>query len=407
MRYPSNPDMITDIWVRDLYPIGSDCTGPIGTDTDSTEDLDYNKTLLFSGGIDPSHLPMWIQHGKCVVQYPHSRLRVNTAFEVIVSKGLETAYTDKHSAYDIVRGPSGTGLTTGYFPEIQAIPGSNVSATIAYDLLHVNAWLDWLDGKVPEHSEGSLTTIPSFFAGNLQSVNVGQKVGGYENTSGFPFSPLLLEAIDSVDAAIGAVVSKLKAKGIYDDTLIIVAAKHGQAPIDPELYAKIDPAVIINNTGVPTQWITTDDIALIFLNDTADTATAVANLEKVAAEADIINIFSGAQIVSIGLADEAAPSDPAVPNIIVQPKKGIIYTTSTAKIAEHGGLGVDDRNVACFVSSPRLKRAAVTGRVNTTQIAPTIVEALGFSGKELQGAVAEGRTALPGLGLGGEGWADW
>lgn len=390
--------------MRDLYPIGSGCTGPIGTDTDSTEDLDYNKTLLFSGGIDPSHLPLWIKDGKCVPQYPHSRLRVNTAFEVIRSKGLETAYTDKHPAYDIVRGPSGTGLSTGYFPEIEAIPASNVSATIAYDKLHVGAWLDWLDAKVPEHSEGSLSGVPSFFAGNLQAVNVGQKVGGYLNTTGNPFSPLLLEAVDSIDAAIGAVVAKLKAKGLYEDTLIIVAAKHGNGPINPELYGKVDPAVILNNTGVPTQWITTDDIALIFLNKTSDEAAATANLKKVSAEADIINIYTGAQLVTNGFADEAAPKDPAVPDIIVQPKPGIIYTTSTSKIAEHGGLSADDRNVVCFVSSPRLKKRVYTGRTYTTQIAPTIVEALGFDGKELQGVVAEGGSVLPGLEFGGKGW---
>jgi hypothetical protein len=32
-----------------------------------------------------------------------------------------------------------------------------------------------------------------------------------------------------------------------------------------------------------------------------------------------------------------------VPDIIVQPDLGVIYTTSTAKIAEHGGLSNDDR----------------------------------------------------------------
>lgn len=141
----------------------------MGTDTDSTEDLDYNKTLLFSGGINPANLPLWIQNGKCVPQYPHSRLRVNTVFEVIKSKGFQTAYTDKHPAYDIVRGPSGQGLSTGYFPEIESIPGSNVSATIAYDRLHLNAFLDWLDAKTPEHSEGNLTKVPALFAGNFQA----------------------------------------------------------------------------------------------------------------------------------------------------------------------------------------------------------------------------------------------
>lgn len=31
--------------------------------------------------------------------YPHDTLRVNTVFEVVKSKGLQTAYTDKHPAY--------------------------------------------------------------------------------------------------------------------------------------------------------------------------------------------------------------------------------------------------------------------------------------------------------------------
>lgn len=90
---------------------------------DSTEDLDYNSTELFSGGIDPSHLPKIIIDGKCTLQYPNNRLQVNTVFEIIKAAGKQTAYVDKHPAYDIVRGPSGTGLTTGYFPEINAIPG--------------------------------------------------------------------------------------------------------------------------------------------------------------------------------------------------------------------------------------------------------------------------------------------
>lgn len=94
---------------------------------DSTEDLDYNSTLLFSGGIDPAHLPKIIVDGKCVVQYPHNRLQVNTVFEIIKATGKQTAYVDKHPAYDIVRGPSGTGLSTGYFPEIASTPGVSLT----------------------------------------------------------------------------------------------------------------------------------------------------------------------------------------------------------------------------------------------------------------------------------------
>lgn len=245
---------------------------------------------------------------------------------------------------------------------------------------------------------------------SLIPVNVGQKVdnGGYQNTTGFPFTPILLQAIDSIDANIGAVVNKLKTKGFYNDTLIIVAAKHGNAPINPAIYGKVDPTEIVNATDVPVQWATSDDIALIFLNETSDTSKAVANLNANRSAGAILNIYAGQQLVTDEFADEAAPTDPAVPDIIVQPDLGIIYTTSTKKIAEHGGLSSDDRNTALFVSSPRLAKKRFTQRLNTTQIAPTIVQALGFNASELQAVVAEGGIALPGFDfVVGSGSGEW
>lgn len=133
------------------------------------ENIDFNENLLFSGGINPANLPRTLVNGVCTSIFPHQRLRVNTWTEIVTSKGLETAHTDKHPAYDIVRGPSGTGLTTGFFPEIQAVPVT-VNDTIAYDQLHVNAFLDWLDGKVPVNSTGSpLKGVPTTFGGNFQA----------------------------------------------------------------------------------------------------------------------------------------------------------------------------------------------------------------------------------------------
>ena len=87
-----------------------------------------------------------------------------------------------------------------------------------------------------------------------------------------------------------------------------------------------------------------------------------------------------------------------MPDIIVEPQLGVIYTTSKAKVEEHGGLSADDRNVACFVSSPRIRQAQkFTQRVFTTQIAPLILEALGIDGRELEGVEAEGTQILPGF----------
>jgi predicted AlkP superfamily pyrophosphatase or phosphodiesterase len=259
----------------------------------------------------------------------------------------------------------------------------------------VNAWLAWLDAMTLVNSDGRLTAVPRLFGGNFQVVNVGQKTVGYLNSTGNPFSPALLKAIDFVDSSLGALVKKLQAKRIYDDTLIIIASKHGQTPIDPKLYKKVNPKIITNLTAVPVLSQTSDDVALLFLNNSADTQTAANNLKAGATKGEIAYIIYGSNLTASGYGDPA--KHPAVPDIIVQPNLGVIYTNSNAKIAEHGGLSIEDRKVACFVSNPKLKKRVFTQRVDTTQVGPTIVKGLGFDPEELQGAKAEGTKLLPGF----------
>lgn len=89
--------------------------------------------------------------------------------------------------------------------------------------------------------------------------------------------------------------------------------------------------------------------------------------------------------------------DSAVPDIIVQPDLGTIYTTSKSKIAEHGGLSDDDRKVACFVSSPGLKMQKFGGRASTRQVAPTVLKALGLKPGLLEGVGIQGTRVLEGF----------
>lgn len=83
----------------------------------------------------------------------------------------------------------------------------------------------------------------------MRLVSVGQKTAGYVAGS-LDFTPDLLRAIDFVDNSIGQVVTKLKAKGLFEKTLIIIASKHGQAPIDPTLFSEVDPDAVVNATKV-------------------------------------------------------------------------------------------------------------------------------------------------------------
>ena len=292
-------------------------------------------------------------------------------------------------------------MTTGYFPEQASAVGSgdytaNVAVAVEYDQFHVNAFLDWLDGNVPANSQGSLDgSIPDLFGGNFQSVSVGQKTSGYIADS-FDFTANLETAIKFVDDSLGLVINKLKAKKIYHETLIIVCSKHGQSPIDPTLFKEVDPANLTAEIGVNTSFITTDDIGLVFLENRADLDKAVANLEAHKTDLRIDQLIYGQEQIDLGFGD--ATKDPAVPDIIVQPIKGTIYTTSKSKIAEHGGDSTDDRLVACFAHNPKLHPQTYNGQVYTTQVAPTILKALGLDPQKLQGVDAEGTQPLPGFG---------
>ena len=88
------------------------------------------------------------------------------------------------------------------------------------------------------------------------------------------------------------------------------------------------------------------------------------------------------------------------PDLIVQPQPGTIYSTSKAKAAEHGGFAPEDTHVALLVVGGRLDDREDAGRtvgtpVQTTQIAPTILEYLGLEPQRLKSVRLEGTEALP------------
>jgi arylsulfatase A-like enzyme len=220
-----------------------------------------------------------------------------------------------------------------------------------------------------------------------------------------------------VDASIGEMIDGLKNHGHYESTLIIVTAKHGQSPIDPNRYFPIpgpngnngtSPANLIANlipfvqsplnpTGIgPTE----DDISLLWLSDASKTADAVAILEKNATQAGIGQIYYGPTL-AMNYNEPGLPpnGDPRTPDIIVTPNVGVTYTGSFAKLEEHGGFSHDDTNVMMLLSNPSFRATSVHTEVGTSQVAPTILEVLGLDPKSLDGVKLEGTGVLPGLGL--------
>jgi hypothetical protein len=391
--------------------VSGNCTTGVfpGTEILYDETIDKDLTKLDAGGgIDPNALPRDPANG-CAPVFPHQFLRVNTIFEVIKSNGLgRTAWSDKHPSYEILSGPSGTGVDDLFTPEINNssmnITGS-IAATEAYDDIKVQAILNEIDGK---NSLGTMAEpVPVIFGMNFQAVSVGQKlpVGGYVDAAGTPTANLE-GALAHTDASLGKMVAELKKKGLFDTTLIIISAKHGQSPID---HARLRTLTAANSgplgpiTTRPSSilaadaaQVTQDDIALVWLTNSATTAADVALLQANHTGAAIQTIFAGDAIEDM-FGNPA--TDTRVPDIVVQPNPGVIYTGSTGKIAEHGGFAPDDVHVGLLVSMPGLHARSIDAKVETRQVAPTILKVLGLDPHQLKAVQSEHTQALPGLGL--------
>jgi len=432
---------------------------PTGTTTEFDEGIDLDKAQLNGGApagidggrasIDPLKLERDPARG-CAPVYPWNFVRTNTIFGVIHAAGGYTAWSDKHPSYSSVSGPGdGTNVDDYYSPEINSIPvglpsvpGCNplpdqtaVASSNAwtdsfanikcYDSLKVQAILNEINGW--NHNGTSRAPRPALFGMNFQVVSVGEKLieksvgltGGYTDSIGTP-TPALKSEIEFADASIGAMVAALKANGIYDKTLVIISAKHGQSPIVSARYLGIatspgdpvttSPATILDGAGcLPTSESpsnptgigpTEDDISMIWLNSSCTTASAVSLLRSTSPAvnnvAGIGEIFSGPILTTYFNVPGLPPyGDPRTPDILVTPNIGVTYSGSGKKLAEHGGFSRDDTNVMLLISNPSFDRKTVTSEVETAQIAPTILEALGLDPNQLQGVRLEHTQVLP------------
>ena len=306
--------------------------------------------------------------------------------------------------------PSQTGAWTDSFQNIQC-----------YDTLKVNAILNEIDGKT--HDGKSSAPMPNLFGMNFQVVSVGQKLieknvgkGGHLDANGTPSSALLSE-IQFVDVSIGEMVAHLKKQGRLQSTLIVISAKHGQSPIDPNRFFPI-PGPTGNNGKTPANLLasllpdsesptnptgigaTEDDISLLWLADSSKTAGAVATLEANGAAAGISQIIAGATLSLLFNSPGLPPNgDPRTPDIIVVPNLGVVYTGSSKKLEEHGGVGHDDTNVMLLLSNPNFDAKTITSPVETAQVAPTILRALELDPQKLESVRMEHVQVLPGLGF--------
>jgi hypothetical protein len=419
---------------------------PTGTTTDNDQGIDLDDTKLNGGApgasltdgtaaaIDPKKLSRDPKKG-CAPVYPWNFIRTNTIFGVIHHAGGYTAWIDKHPSVAFVNGPGdGKNVDDLYLPEVDsnavALPGIKTAEGTScsplrdtavtswngsfdniqcYDAVRVNALLNEIAGKT--HA-GAPAKVPAIMGLNFQAVYTGESVsepgvgiGGYKDAAATPSTELFNE-IKFVDASIGELVDALKDAHIYDETLIIISAKHGGSPIDPARYVANGantPATLLgtrlpysesplNPTGIGA---TEDDVSVLWLNKGESVSSAVDLLQQNATAIGLGQIYYGPTLwLNYNVGGWEAGLDPRTPDIIVTPNVGVTYSGSTTMIADHGGFAHDDTNVMLLVSHSCFRRQTVSDQAATTQVAPTILKALGLNPEALQAVRTEGTPVL-------------
>lgn len=406
---------------RTLFAPGSNCVGAPGTQPTFDETIDYDLTQWTGGGkpgkvlsqINPANLPMGMVNGVCKPIYPHDFMKVNTIFEVIKAAGMRTAWSDKHPAYDIANGPSGVGVDDLYAVEVDsndAITGQDT--TLGFhsiernDQRKVHAIMNEIGGL---DSTGTQTVgVPAVFGMNFQSVSIGEKlavgnpndpedaglVGGYADALGAEPNNGLVLGLNYVDQQIGRMVAALDANGLADSTLIIITAKHGQSPIDLSTRVAVDDSPYANTPGIGGY--SDDDEGLVWLAPQTQKSSYDAARAYLLSQAGPLHIDHLIDREHMKGLFKDPFHNARTPDFVAVTTPGVIYTGGT-KLAEHGGFAENDRNVALLVSNPNIAPAVSFDNVETRQIAPTILKALGLNPGALMAVKAESTKVLPGL----------
>lgn len=429
----ANPDSIdSGFGIPNLYPgLPSSALALPG-------DLHTIDTRL----IDPALLP--IDPRTCDLVYPRQYLRVNTVFAVAHRAGLRTAWADKHAAYELVNGPGGRTVDDLFTPEINSSttdPSAPAGvgpdwtadnrATQFYDAIKVQAILNEIAGR--DHSGVHHVGTPALFGMNFQSVSTAEKLplspidgadepGGYRLAHGrWVPGPVLKDALGFVDRQVGRMVERLRRHHLLGATTIILSAKHGQAPIETTALKRIDDGNVIDalnaawtahgGAGDLVAFSINDDAMEIWLRDRSDGALAFATRFLLhygqPASAHAATDYSGNPIafhrsgltaVARGTAYfHVLKSDPRAPDLVGIVQHGVVYTSKTTKIAEHGGGSPQDRHVPILIFGAGAAHRRADASVGTTQIAPTILRLLGLSPRSLDAVRLEHTNALPGF----------
>jgi hypothetical protein len=414
-----------------------------------------NLTFNPKTSLNPATFP--VDPKTCQPITPWDYLGDNTIFQVIHNAGLRTAWSDKHEVYASFNGPgsNGTSIDDLFAPEIdsQAVEPNGVpypqdddwahidAATKQYDGYKVQAVLNEISGL--DHSGKTKVGTPAIFGLNFQTLSVAQKIisdpttligpdkhgnyttsapqtGGYQLVNGKVVpGPVVSSALDYVNAQLGRMVAAIRQEGLANSTTIIVTAKHGQSPQNPNQLVTVKDGPIID--AINAAWAkahpansklivagTDDDLWQSYLSDNSQTADNFVKNYLWNHTAQGVDVNDNPVTVQhSGLAEIWAGADSAnffgvkvnnghYPDVFGKVQVGVVYSGPT-KLAEHGGMNTGDTHVLMVVNGPDIKAQVNSHPVETTQVAPTILSVLGLNPAALTAVQKEGTQVLPGI----------
>jgi hypothetical protein len=346
--------------------------------------------------------------------------------------------------YESINGPSGGGIEDLFTPEIDSTaiepdgtpyPGDiswtgDNAATRQYDSYKVQAILNEIDGH--DHTgTGPRVGVPAIFGMNFQTVSTAEKLFSSEAVIGGPVlpggylpgtttpGPLLSSALDYINAQLQRLDQEIQRQGIARETAIIITAKHGQSPLDPNQLTRIKDGPIID--AINAAWTaahpgagnlivagTDDDLWQSYLSDRSQqaadfvadylwnhpaTGVTYSGGTRTLAHSGLAKIYAGKEVARFFGVPTA---DPRHPDVFGRVQVGVVYTGGS-KIAEHGGDNPGDRDVPILVYAPGVRSGESDRWVETTSVAPTILRLLGLDPRDLQAVREEGTPVLPGI----------
>ena len=389
--------------------------------------------------LNPATFP--VDPTTCQPISPSAYLKVNTIFNVAHDAGMLTAWSDKHPVYTSFNGPAGNGITDSFDPEIDSIalkpdgtpyPG-NISwtgdnaATMQYDSYKVQAVLNWIDGY--NHQRTQQVGVPAIFGMNFQTVSTAEKLPTSDGLAGGDLpgtntpGPLLQRALQYVNDQLRTMDQEIQSQGLADSTAIVLSAKHGQSPQDPNQLTRIDDGPIID--GVNAAWAATHPGArpadrgrnrrrrghVVAVRSVAGGGAVRQALpvdphgdrqHRIGRLADAAALRAGEDLRRQGGGPllRGAALRPA-PSRTCGASSRSASSTPAARARSPSTAAPTRPTATCRSSSTRRApsdRGVFNRRVETTQIAPTILQLLGLNPDKLQAVQAEGTRVLPGIG---------